>query len=80
MPTFYTCQLDTNELPFTLYCPSDQVAFLQDLIGAPVETDDFVVGGTCTEYLFGACESLYKPNMVSSHFFLASRWFVAQRR
>jgi len=37
----------------------------QDLIGAPVETDDFVVGGTCTEFLFGACEALYKPNMVN---------------
>merc|ERR1712086_998539 len=40
-----------------------------DLIGAPVETDDFVVGGTCTEYLFGACESLYKPNMNKDELF-----------
>ena len=36
-----------------------------DLIGAPVVTDDFVVGGTCTNNLYGMCESLYKPNMVS---------------
>jgi len=34
-----------------------------DLIGAPVLTEDFVVGGTCDQFLFGACESLYKPNM-----------------
>merc|ERR1711908_6262 len=40
-----------------------------DLIGAPVVTDDFVVGGTCTEYLFGACESLYKPNMDKDELF-----------
>lgn len=36
-----------------------------DLIGAPVTTDDFVVGGTCTNNLYGMCESLYRPNMVS---------------
>ena len=36
-----------------------------DLIGAPVMTDDFVVGGTCTNNLYGMCESLYRPNMVS---------------
>merc|ERR1711934_282520 len=34
-----------------------------DLLGSPVETDDFVVGGTCTDFLYGACESLYKPDM-----------------
>lgn len=37
-----------------------------DLIGAPVLTDDFVVGGTCTNNLYGMCESLYRPNMVSA--------------
>lgn len=35
-----------------------------DLIGAPVFTEDFVVGGTCTENLHGMCESLYRPDMV----------------
>lgn len=35
-----------------------------DLIGAPVITDDFVVGGTCTNNLYGMCESFYRPNMV----------------
>lgn len=35
-----------------------------DLIGAPVTTDDFVVGGTCTENLYGMCETLYRPDMV----------------
>ena len=37
-----------------------------DLIGCPMETKDFVVGGTCTEQLYGMCESLWKPDMVSS--------------
>jgi len=25
--------------------------------------EDFVVGGTCTEQLYGMCESLYEPNL-----------------
>ena len=28
-------------------------------------TDDFVVAGTCTEQLYGMCESLWVPNLVS---------------
>ena len=35
-----------------------------DLIGCPMETKDFVVGGTCTEQLYGMCESLWSPDMV----------------
>lgn len=34
-----------------------------DLIGCPMITDDFVVAGTCTEQLYGMCESLWKPDM-----------------
>lgn len=34
-----------------------------DLIGAPVTADDFVVAGTCTEQLYGVCESMYKKDM-----------------
>ena len=36
-----------------------------DLIGCPMVTEDFVVGGTCTEQLYGMCESLYEPDLVS---------------
>ncbi len=28
-------------------------------------TEDFVVGGTCSEQLYGMCESLWRPDMVS---------------
>lgn len=44
----------------------DKTPFISafDLIGAPVITDDFVVGGTCTNNLYGMCESFYRPNMV----------------
>ena len=35
-----------------------------DLIGCPMVVDDFVVSGTCSDQMFGICESLYKPNMV----------------
>ena len=35
-----------------------------DLIGCPDITKDFVVGGTCTEQLYGMCETLWRPDMV----------------
>lgn len=31
---------------------------------------DFVVAGTASEYLYGACESMFKPDMVFSLFIL----------
>ncbi|XP_063964238.1 proteasome subunit beta type-3-like [Lytechinus pictus] len=34
-----------------------------DLIGCPMFTDDFVVAGTCTEQLYGMCESLWVPDL-----------------
>lgn len=36
-----------------------------DLIGCPMVTDDFVVSGTCAEQMYGMCESLWEPDMVS---------------
>lgn len=38
-----------------------------DLIGCPMLVDDFVVSGTCSEQMYGMCESLYKPDMVSDN-------------
>jgi len=40
-----------------------------DLIGAPVLTSDFVVAGTCTNNLYGMCESFYKPEMEPDELF-----------
>jgi 20S proteasome subunit beta 3 len=34
-----------------------------DLIGAGVETPDFVVGGTSSDKLYGVCEAMYRPDM-----------------
>ncbi|CAG0912303.1 unnamed protein product [Notodromas monacha] len=34
-----------------------------DLIGCVSFPTDFVVGGTCTEQLYGMCESLWRPKM-----------------
>jgi len=34
-----------------------------DLIGCPNEPEDFVVGGTCEEQLYGMCEALWKPDL-----------------
>jgi 20S proteasome subunit beta 3 len=34
-----------------------------DLIGCMDENNTFAVGGTCTELLYGACESFYKEGM-----------------
>lgn len=30
-----------------------------------METEDFVVSGTCSEQMYGMCESLWEPDMVS---------------
>ncbi|KAI0227483.1 Proteasome subunit beta type-3 [Lamellibrachia satsuma] len=40
-----------------------------DLIGCPMVTDDFVVSGTCTEQLYGMCESLWEPDMDANALF-----------
>ena len=40
-----------------------------DVVGAPVSTTDFVVSGTCTENLYGTCESLYKKDMEADELF-----------
>ncbi len=37
-----------------------------DLVGAPVFTSDFVLSGTCSANMYGMCESLYRPDMVSA--------------
>eukprot|EP01135_Chromosphaera_perkinsii_P006415 Nk52_evm17s490 gene=Nk52_evmTU17s490 len=34
-----------------------------DSIGCASEKDDFVVGGTCSEQLYGMCESLWEPDL-----------------
>jgi 20S proteasome subunit beta 3 len=34
-----------------------------DLIGCINEPEDFVVGGTCTEQLYGMCETLWEPDL-----------------
>ncbi|OWK50730.1 Proteasome subunit beta type-3, partial [Lonchura striata] len=36
-----------------------------DLIGCPMVTQDFVLSGTCSEQMYGMCESLWEPDMVS---------------
>eukprot|EP01088_Endostelium_zonatum_P010107 TRINITY_DN23458_c0_g1_i1.p1 TRINITY_DN23458_c0_g1~~TRINITY_DN23458_c0_g1_i1.p1 ORF type:complete len:206 (+),score=37.08 TRINITY_DN23458_c0_g1_i1:72-689(+) len=40
-----------------------------DLIGAPLLAKDCVLAGTCTESLYGMCESLYKPDMSPDELF-----------
>jgi 20S proteasome subunit beta 3 len=37
--------------------------------GAEVFTSDFVVAGTCSENLYGMCESLYRPDMEPEELF-----------
>lgn len=34
-----------------------------------METSDFIVGGTCTDNLYGTCESLYKKDMDKDELF-----------
>ncbi|OEL26605.1 Proteasome subunit beta type-3 [Dichanthelium oligosanthes] len=40
-----------------------------DCIGAKELAEDFVVSGTASESLYGACESMYKPNMEPEELF-----------
>eukprot|EP00249_Psilotum_nudum_P010959 c22877_g1_i1 orf=201-989(+) len=40
-----------------------------DSLGAKELAKDFVVGGTASESLYGACESLYKPDMDAEELF-----------
>lgn len=40
-----------------------------DLIGCPNNPDDFVVAGTCSEQLYGMCETLWRPDMDSDELF-----------
>ena len=40
-----------------------------DLIGCPMVTDDFVVSGTCSEQMYGMCESLWEPNLAPDDLF-----------
>lgn len=42
-----------------------------DLIGCPLVTTDFVVGGTCSEQLYGMCEALHNPDMGPDELFEA---------
>ena len=41
-----------------------------DLIGCPMVTEDFVINGTCAEQLYGMCEALWEPDMVSLLLFI----------
>ena len=43
-----------------------------DLIGCPMVTEDFVVSGTCSEQMYGMCETLYRPDLVCIVFQLLS--------
>ncbi|KAK7794065.1 hypothetical protein R5R35_001319 [Gryllus longicercus] len=40
-----------------------------DLIGCPNIPEDFVVGGTCSEQLYGMCEALWKPDLLPDELF-----------
>lgn len=40
-----------------------------DLIGCPMIATDFAVSGTCTEQMYGMCESLWVPDMTPDELF-----------
>ncbi|VDD79980.1 unnamed protein product [Mesocestoides corti] len=40
-----------------------------DLIGCPAESEEFVVGGSCTEQLYGMCETLWEKDMDAAALF-----------
>ena len=40
-----------------------------DLIGCQMESNDFLVSGTCTNQMFGMCESIWEENMDAKQLF-----------
>ncbi|XP_064180584.1 proteasome subunit beta type-3 isoform X1 [Anguilla rostrata] len=51
-----------------------------DLIGCPMVTEDFVVSGTCSEQMYGMCESLWEPDMILQHYSGQYSWHSAFRQ
>ncbi|CAN0230547.1 unnamed protein product [Ectocarpus sp. 8 AP-2014] len=50
----------------------------QDILGAPVEVDDFVVAGTSAQSLYGTCEAFFRPGMEREELFrVASRCLLS---
>ncbi|CAM9488524.1 unnamed protein product [Choristocarpus tenellus] len=50
----------------------------QDILGAPVTVDDFIVAGTSAQSLYGTCEAFYHPGMGPEELFRAvSRCFLS---
>jgi len=45
---------------------------MQDSLGAPVESEDFVVCGTSTDALYGVCEAIYRDGMDVKELFEAA--------
>ena len=45
--------------------PKTNVPFIagMDLIGCPMIAEDFIVSGTCSEQMYGMCESLWQPDL-----------------
>ena len=58
-----------------------------DLIGCPMVPEDFVVSGTCSEQMYGMCETLYRPNLVSAEHYTGienssnytANWWVSRQ-
>lgn len=51
---------------------------LKDILGAPVEVDDFVVAGTSAQSLYGTCEAFFRAGMEREELFrTASRCLLS---
>lgn len=44
----------------------------QDMLGAPVKVDDFVVAGTSAQSLYGTCEAFFRVGMEREELFRAA--------
>lgn len=53
-------------------CPRSFTNVVQDILGAPVEVDDFVVAGTSAQSLYGTCEAFFKEGMEPEELFRAA--------
>lgn len=78
MPTTQTCTICCC-FSFFLQVPHlTSAPPAQDILGAPVEVDDFVVAGTSAQSLYGTCEAFFRPGMEREELFrVASRCLLS---
>lgn len=74
----YCIELSLRALPHPRALDPSFATAIQDILGASVEVDDFVVAGTCAQSLYGTCEAFFRVGMEREELFrVASRCLLS---